>query len=413
MRFLERFFLLMVLMGLVFFCALAEQTTTPAATKTPVPTATPRPTNTPVPTGTPDPVLYTDVRGVFDQVEGEDQKVLLSFLGDVTLGCNEIDHNKKRSIDYYIDSYGYEYPFYRVKYVLEQDDLTIANFEGIVQDTQDGLTKQTKKTYNFRAPVSYIDIIKYGSVEAVGLGNNHSGDYGQPGFESTVKVLEENGIEWFGSTPYSAKGFIYEKGNAKIGFVSAYISYYWQNVEAVQSLMQEMKDAGCSPLIAIIHGGVEYDTKHDKNQTNMAKKFISWGADLVIGHHPHCLQGYEVIDDVPVFYSLGNFVFGGNFNLKTKYTCILQCALSFDENGQYMGYQFNILPCRLSSDETANQYQPYLCSGRQAELAVKELQNDTKKAARLNGYTEGVGALQPYVSVIQQENEQIIEENLQ
>ena len=367
------------------------------------PPPSPTPSPSPVPTPTPDPVYYPDVRGVFNEVDGEAQKIVLSFLGDCTLGCNERDHGSKKSIDAYVESYGYEYCFSRVRCILEQDDLTIANFEGTLHDSDAGINK---KTYNFRSDPAYVNILKSGSVEAVTLGNNHTGDYGAAGFEDTVRTFEENGIEWFGSTDYSAQAYIYEKGNVRIGFVGANITYYWQNTEKIKALMAGLDEAGCALTVAVIHGGVEYDARHDANQTRMAQRFIDWGADIVVGHHPHRLQGYEVLSDVPVFFSLGNFVFGGNFNLKSKYTAIVQFALSFDEDGNYMGYQSNVIPCRLSSDETVNYYQPFPITGRQAELAVKEIQRDTKKFWPISDYAEGVGSLQPYTAYRPAETEE-------
>ncbi len=382
-------------------------TPTPSPKPTATPTPTPRPTSTLMPTGTPDPVLYPNLRGVFDEVEGESQKIILSFIGDTTIGCNENDHDSRKAIDAFVNFYGFQYPFQRVSYILEQDDLTIANFEGVLHDNPKDIKK---KTYNFRADPSYVNILREGSIEAVTLANNHSGDYGQTGFESTAEILDENGIGWFASTDYSAKSYIYEKNGVKIGFVGAYVSYYWKNVEAIKALFAELENEGCALTIAVIHGGVEYDARHDKNQTKMATRFIEYGADIVVGHHPHRLQGYEVINGVPVFFSLGNFVFGGNFKMKSKYTAILQFALSFDENNEYMGYQINIIPCRLSSSETVNYYQPFTINGRQAELAIKEIQSDTKrKLYPILDYQEGIGALQPYVVVTHEEETQ--EEN--
>ena len=396
MRRLKVMIIALLLCPALFFHACASQDAqnevqTPAASVSAVPSLTP----TAVPTATPDPVYYPDIRGAFDQVDGEAQKILLSFVGDCTLGCNERDHGNKKSIDAYIDNYGYDYCFSRVRSILEQDDLTIANFEGTLHDSSTGINK---KTYNFRSDRGYVNILKSGSVEAVTLGNNHTGDYGAAGFEDTIQTFADNGISWFGSTDFSAQSYIYEKGNVRIGFVGANITYYWQNTEKIKTLMAQLDEAGCALTIAVIHGGVEYDQRHDANQTRMAQRFIDWGADIVIGHHPHRLQGYEVLSGVPVFYSLGNFVFGGNFNLKSKYTAIVQFALSFDAEGNYMGYQSNVIPCRLSSDETVNYYQPFPITGRQAELAIKEIQRDTKKFWPISNYVEGIGALQPYTA---------------
>ena len=346
---------------------------------------------------------YADIRSALPQVRGESKRIILSFIGDCTLGCKEIDHGKKKSIDYYIQQYGFEYPFAMVRYILAQDDLTVANMEGIFQNSVEGLNKKTKKEYNFRADESYADIFLKGSVEAVTVGNNHIGDYGQSGFDSSIRTLKEYGIKWFGSTNYGGQAYIYEKDGVKIGFVGSYISYYWQNVDVLKPLFDELREEGCAAIIAVIHGGVEYAKRHDKNQYNMARKFINWGADIVVGHHPHCLQGYEIIEGAPVYYSIGNFVFAGNFSLRTNYTVILSMALSFDEEGRFMGSTANLIPCRLSQTTDVrdkNLYQPYPVTGKEAQQAIKQLQYDTKKPYFLKDYQEGVGALQEFVPAI-------------
>ena len=339
---------------------------------------------------------YVNVRGAFDAVEGEKEKVIVSFLGDCTIGCNAVDQPKKKSIITLVNENGFDYPFRRVKYILEQDDLTVANFEGVLADSGKGIKK---KTYNFRADPVFAKVLTEGSVEAVTLGNNHTADFGKPGFESTTAALESAGVNWFASTDYAVKTYLYEKGNARIGFVGMYISYYWQNLDDVKAAFDALREAGAQVVVAVIHGGVEYDARHDNNQTRFAKRMIAFGADAVVGHHPHRLQGYEVLEASPVFYSLGNFVFGGNFYLRSKYTVILQMAFSIDEEGRYMGYQVNLIPCRLSEHDKNNLYQPYPITGRPAELAIDEMQNDTLKFYPISDYQEGIGALQPYVKV--------------
>ena len=356
---------------------------------------------------------YTGLRAAFPAEENEAQKVLLSFIGDVTLGCNEVDHTNARSLDSYVAANGMEYPFARVRYILEQDDLTVANMEGTLHSDTSGLTAKTKKAYNFRADPSFVEILKLGSIEAVSMGNNHSSDYGEPGFTETVAVLEENGIGWFGNTDYSAKYWVYEhESGVKIGFVNAYVSFWGynngENIPAINATIQACKDEGVDVLIAMIHAGVEYNTRHDSNQERFAQFFINRGADIVIGSHTHRLQGAALQDGVPVFYSLGNFVFGGNFkfynpkrNKYIKYTAILQCALSFDENGDYLGCRFNIIPCRLGEDREVNQYQPFPATDADATAAIKELQFDTNKYWRLNDWTENIGAMQEFIPAVQ------------
>ena len=354
------------------------------------------------------PDSYLDTRAAFPKENGEATKVLLSFIGDVTLGCNEVDHTDVRSITTYVKRYGYGYPFRKVGYILEQDDLTIANLEGTIHSDSTGLTPQTKKAYNFRAAPDFAEILRQGSVEAVAVGNNHSGDYGEPGFTETVATLEEYGIEWFGNTDYSAKGYVFSLNGVRVGFVSCYISYWvinnGVNVPQINATIEEVKAQDVDVLIAYMHGGVEYDTKHDNHQERFARYFVNKGADIVIGSHPHQLQGCEMIDGVPVFYSLGNFVFGGNFkfynkrhNAYIRYTAILQCALSFDGNGEYLGCRFNVVPCRLGEDMVVNQYQPFPVTGEDADNCIKELQVDTNKFWRLEDLQPDVGAMQAFI----------------
>ncbi len=354
--------------------------------------------------GLPDGALpYSQCRAAFPAEPGEAEKVVLSFLGDCTLGMNEIDHGKKKSLDYYIGEFGYGYCFEKVRYILEQDDMTVANLECVLADSPDGLDKKTKKQYNFRAYESYVDILTEGSVEAVTLGNNHTGDYGRQGFESTVRVLEESPVEWFGSTVYGGRSCIIERDGIRIGLVGSHVSYYWQYVDEMKAVFDELRREQCQVIIAVIHAGVEYDKRHDDNQTKMAKRFIQWGADIVIGHHPHVLQGFEVIDGVPIYYSLGNFVFAGNFLIRTTYTVILQMALSFSEEGKYLGCRANLIPCRLSTHHETNYYQPYPVTGIEAGRAIRQMQYDTKQPYLLRDYMENVGAVQDFVPAVERQ----------
>ena len=375
-----------------------------------LPTPEPAPTEEPLPIEMEEynPDSYLDTRAAFPAETGEARKVLLSFIGDVTLGCNEDDHRDARSITSYVKRYGYEYPFRKVRYILEQDDLTIANLEGTFHSNSSGLTLQTKKAYNFRAAPDFVEALKQASVEAVAVGNNHSGDYGAPGFEETAAVLDESGIAWFGNTDYSTKGWVYEIDGIRVGFVSCYISHWvmgnGENIPKISATIEDVKAQGVDVLIAYMHGGVEYDAKHDNNQERFARYFIGRGADIVIGSHPHRLQGCELIDGVPVFYSLGNFVFGGNFKFYNKKrntyisnTAILQCALSFDGDHKYLGCRFNVIPCRLGEDTVWNRYQPFPVTGEEADICMKELQVDTENTWRLENVQPGIGAMQMFI----------------
>lgn len=325
------------------------------------------------------------------------KQIVVSFAGDCTLGCtpHSRENESKTNFEAVVNANGMEYPFAAVRHIFENDDLTVVNLEGTFYEYE---ANRAKKTYNFRGPVSFAKILTLGSVEAVSLGNNHMLDYSRQGQESTISALEEEGIGWFVNNEYAAKTYVYEKDGIKIGFVSAYISYWWSEgaVAKIKASFQELEDAGCAITVACIHGGVEYDKRHDTNQERMADKFISYGADIVIGHHPHTIQGLRVQDGITTLWSMGNFSFGGNTQLRTIDTYIAQFTFSFDENNQYLGHQLNIIPCHTSGSKEFNDFQPHPVTGAEAERVMKAIQYDVLRL-KLKPYVEGVGAIQEFV----------------
>ncbi len=320
------------------------------------------------------------------------QSVVITFLGDCTLGSEQHQRSYETSFDSYVHTRGYDYPFSGVVDILEKDDLTVANLESVFADTESG---KVKKTYNFRSSPDFADILTLSSIEAVSLANNHTEDYGRPGIQSTLQALEERNIAWFASAQEAHSVYIYEKNNIKIGFIGLYISYWYNNLETVKADLQTLHDAGCSCIVAVVHGGSEYYTRRDAGMEKLASFFIRYGCCAVIGHHPHVLQGMDVYDGATVLYSLGNFVFGGNKKMRALYTVLAQITFDFDETGRYIGHQLNLIPAQYSGNDEYNDYRPILVQGDAADKALSLIQADTPFI--LNPYVEGVGAVQDYV----------------
>ena len=124
-----------------------------------------------------------------------DRSVVLTFAGDCTLGSEEALRDKDYSFDSYAARYGYDYFFAGFKDIFASDDLTCVNLECVLKD--DGSGEDTKKQWRFRGLTSYAAILSEGSVELVNLANNHTIDYGEQGFDSTVHALEGY-AEWCG-----------------------------------------------------------------------------------------------------------------------------------------------------------------------------------------------------------------------
>ena len=343
--------------------------------------------------------------------EGAAAQIVITFTGDCTLGCDPTQRGRTTSFEAYIEKYGYGYPFEKVKQYFEQDDLTVINLEGTFYNYDADMKPDS--TYHFRGPTDFVNILTESSVEACSLGNNHMMDYGVSGLQSTIQTLEDAGVHWFGTINGGVAGtYAFEKDGVKIGFVSIYISDWWVpgTPTAIKNQIQALKDDGCSLVIACMHGGVEYDTRHDKNQERMADQLIRYGAEIVVGNHPHSIQGVRDADGVCTLWSLGNFAFGGNSSVvisrkkSPNYgninlnTFIAQFTLSFDKSGRYLGHQLNIIPCHVSGTADYNNYQPLPVTGVEAENVIKAIQDDTSpRKLVLNPFVEGVGAVQDFV----------------
>ena len=322
-----------------------------------------------------------------------EKTLTLTFVGDCTIGGEERLKEFDYSFDGYLRQHGYGYFFEKVLPILSADDLTVANLEGVFINWANNAKE---KTYNFRGSTDYVDVLTQGSVEAVNISNNHIMDYGYDGARHTAKTLDAAGVHWFGTNDALEQTYIYEKDGVKIGFVGMEMSYwYYKHRNLLKSQVEALRAEGCQVIIGSMHGGTEYRKRHLRNQKDFAYAMIDYGVDIVIGHHPHVLQGIEVKDGATICYSIGNFVFGGNANLRAPYTAMFQFHLKFADDGQYLGHQLNIIPALPSGEKDFNNYQPVLATGEDAAAVMKQIQYDTPFT--LKPYVEGVGAMQDFV----------------
>lgn len=327
-----------------------------------------------------------------------DKSLNFSFIGDCTLACNEDMKGYPESIISYITNYGFEYPFKNVKSLLEKDDLTIANVECVLSDVRTG---KRKKTYNFRAPTDYAQILVNGSIEVANLANNHTLDYGETGMTNTKSALDAVGIAYF----EESNVYYYEKDGIKIAFYGLSSDYFNINKKAMRDSIAEFKANGGNAAIVTIHMGSEYATIRTTRQTRAAEYAIDSGADLVVMHHAHVVLGADIYKNRYAFYGLGNFCFGGNFRLqrstyKTERnsleTIVLGVRLDFADDGEYMGQQVTIYPAYTSGNAPVNDYSPIFVSGEQADSVIKYMQDDS--SVTLSPYDEEKGcAEQPYL----------------
>ena len=289
----------------------------------------------------------------------------ISAVGDCTFGTDE-NFAYEGSMPAKYDEVGdFNYFFENVKSVFEADDLTIVNFEGTLTDS----TTREDKQFAFKADKSYAEILTDGFVEVANLANNHSKDYGEQSYNDTMDALDEAGITNFGYDRVAIKKV---KG-IKVGLVGTYVLADGLGVkDSMEKNIQDLKDEGAQVIIASFHWGEEKAEYPNDVQVELAHAAIDAGADLVLGHHPHVLQGIEQYKGKNIVYSLGNFCFGGNMYPSDMDTMVFQQTFTLKGGKLQEDNVTNIIPCSVSSVEGYNNYQPTPVAGeKETEILNK------------------------------------------
>lgn len=301
------------------------------------------------------------------QKEGEQQaeqekepvSITISAAGDCTLGTDE-GFDPGTSLNAYYDSNGPAYFLQNVKSIFETDDLTIVNMEGTLTEE----TARQDKTYAFKGPAEYTQILTDGDVEAANLANNHSHDYGDQSYTDTIVALDSAGITNFGYD----RTAVMDVNGVKVGLIGTYELADGMGCEdEMIANIKAVEEQGAQIVIVSFHWGMERENYPTENQVNLAHSAIDNGADLVLGHHPHVLEGIEVYNGKNIVYSLGNFCFGGNSNPSDKDTMIFQQTFTIQNGELAEDNVTNIIPCSISSESGYNNYQPTPLEGEEAD----------------------------------------------
>ena len=296
--------------------------------------------------------------------------VRITFLGDCTLGGEEKTRNAARGFNRVVEQNGFEYPFRNLTALTAGDDLTVVNLEGVLSDRD---LPKVKKTYNFKGTTAYTEILKAGSVECVTLANNHSHDYDTAGYLDTKAALEDAGIAYFGT---DCTAVWKNEDGLMIGFLGVSGSLSGNRTKDYIKKAEFLRAAGCAAVITVMHAGTEYASEPDSYQRQIVSRALDCGTDLIIGHHPHVVQGWEEQNGVPVVYSLGNCVFGGNTNPKDHDALAVRADLSFRE-GELGEIILHFYPISVSGEPGRNDYSPVLLEGADAERVLKKMEEST------------------------------------
>jgi gamma-polyglutamate biosynthesis protein CapA len=245
-----------------------------------------------------------------------DHKNGITFVGDVMLARKVADLSQW---------YGASYPFHRLG-AQRTDYFLVGNFESTVPVIY---TRTPYFTFSFATPTSSIPALREYGFTHLSLANNHSYDKGVGGFEHTVAVLAQHGMQPFGqaySISSSSITFL-DVSETKVSIIGLSLLAGTPPIEEVATIVGEA--ASLSDVqVAYVHWGTEYAPYHNQSQRRFAELLVSLGVDVIIGHHPHVIQDVDLIAGVPVFYSLGNFVFDQYFSSAVQEGLVLDFEVS-------------------------------------------------------------------------------------
>ena len=293
------------------------------------------------------------------------RSVKISAVGDCTIGWDD-RFNWGNRFDAYLKSNNGDYGYYlaKVRDVFREDDFTIANLE----TTFTSYNVKVEKTFNFSAPDAYKNVLMLGCVDAVSLGNNHTYDFGERGYQDTMAALDSIGIPYFGHDKYLVK----EVCGVRIGLFSL-LDYGCQYYHEIDKALAYLKSQNCNLIIASMHWGVEYAYAQSYAQIRMAHYLIDNGVDLVLGSHPHVLQGIEKYRGKYILYSMGNFCFGGNTDPDDKDTMIFQQTFTFVNGKLQPDDNIRIIPAAVSGVAYCNNYQPVVLEGAEKVRVLQKI----------------------------------------
>ncbi len=272
---------------------------------------------------------------VEEEPEVEKEYSLL-FTGDIMLD---------RGVKHMVKTHGedYTFPLIKIKEVLSKADLLFGNLESMISDKG----RDVGGKYSFRAEPEAMESLVFGGFDIVTLANNHTFDWGRVAFEDTMQRLTDSNIL------YTGAGFNKEEAHSPtiitieddltVGFLG-YTEFLFPSAMATEersgvtvlsedNMKQDIENAKeeVDILVVTFHYGTEYQKQPNYNQRKWSESAVDFGADLVIGHHPHVTQPVEVYNEKYIAYSLGNFIFDQYFSEETMKGFMLEVKVIDNE----------------------------------------------------------------------------------
>jgi poly-gamma-glutamate synthesis protein (capsule biosynthesis protein) len=333
----------------------------------PAPTPTPEPTPVYVPVYIPEPEPEYEYEPEYTGCPYT-VSVTISFAGDTTFGGDRRWRGYHRFMEEWSNSgYNHAHFFKNVADIFYESCLSIVNLEGTLTYLQ---YPHMDKEFVFRADPHFAHVLRYGNVDAVTIANNHTIDFFAAGMADTRAALSDAGILYFGNEFYLVK----EVNGINIGLFGHRIWHdSHENRQRVHSGIQRLRADGAQLIIMFNHWGDEHVNHPAPYQISFGRYAVRAGVDLIVGAHPHVIQGIENYRGSYIVYSLANFSFGGNANPRDQDSFIFQQTFTF-YRGTWNGERdTNTIPIRISSIRTTNDFVPTPAEGADAERILARL----------------------------------------
>ncbi|QRG66649.1 CapA family protein [Brevibacillus choshinensis] len=263
----------------------------------------------------------------------EESRIRIAFVGDIMLD---------KSVGNQIGLHGVDYPFQKTVDFLKQADLTIGNLETSVSTRG----QAAKKEYTYRSKPQTLQGLVNAGFDVVNLANNHSLDYGMDALFDTMDHLKKVQLGYVGAGKNEEEAFapdirtINGKRVAVIGLSHVLPNRQWfagknkpglAHAYSYEPMLTYVKKAVAQSdiTIAVMHWNLEYKDNPEPYAREMARKLIDSGVDAVVGSHSHSVMGMELYKGVPIYYSVGNFVFTTSYNPKGREAMMVE--LTFGE----------------------------------------------------------------------------------
>jgi len=241
------------------------------------------------------------------QKEHEKQSFTFITTGDIGLG---------RYVNYVILNNTADYPFSNISEHFNSADFVIANLENpLIKNCPVVVTG-----FKFCGSSENVSALVNANVKAVSLANNHATNYGLAGLQETMEVLDANGITGFGLNKKIEYLDIKGSRVALVGFVELGNNWGGLNNATEENIKNLITEANKNSdiVISAFHWGTEYTHIPTENQRRLGHLAVDFGADIVLGNHPHWVQPIETYKDKYVIYAQGNTIFDQDWSLKTR-----------------------------------------------------------------------------------------------